>query len=97
LPGGRIPTEAAPLMAPDLTIEVPSESNTKGEMALKRREYFSAGVRLVWLIDHRTRTATIFTDVNTSHVLDETASIDGAPVLPGFTLSLRELFAEFQP
>jgi len=93
LPGGKVPTEAAPLMAPDLAIEVLSESNTKGEMALKRREYFSAGVRLVWLIDHRNRTATVFTDVDTSEVLDETQFLDGTPVLPGFKLGLRELFA----
>jgi len=93
MPGG-VPKEAAPVLAPDLAVEVISEGNTKAEMDRKRGEYFSAGARLVWLIDPRTRTATVFTDPSTSTVLDETKSLNGEDVLPGFTLSLRDLFAE---
>ena len=33
---------------------VAAPSNTPAEMARKRREYFEAGVRLVWLIDPKT-------------------------------------------
>ena len=47
LPGQRVPTEPIPNLAPDLAVEVLSESNTEGEMARKRHEYFDAGVRLV--------------------------------------------------
>src|SRR4051812_24953594 len=35
-----------PLVAPDLAVEVLSESNTKKEMIRKRREYFEAGARM---------------------------------------------------
>ncbi|HEY3788928.1 MAG TPA: Uma2 family endonuclease, partial [Urbifossiella sp.] len=45
---------------PDLTVEVLSRKNTRGEIARKLKEYFLVGVRLVWIIDLRQRTA-VFT------------------------------------
>ena len=42
----------------------------------------------------QTRTVEVFTDVDQSQVLDERQTLDGTPGLPGFTLPLRELFAE---
>ena len=57
-------------------------------------EYFSAGVRRVWLVDPGTRTVTVFAAPGDSVRLQEHDTLDGGPVLPGFTLALRELFAE---
>ena len=51
LPGRRVPPEPIPELAPDLAVEVLSQSNTEAEMTRKRGEYFAAGVRLVWLVD----------------------------------------------
>src|SRR4051812_40880661 len=50
IPGRRVPTQPVPLMVPDLAVEVLSRGNTRDEMAQKRREYFRAGVRVVWLV-----------------------------------------------
>lgn len=94
LPGGRVPEAAIPNLAPDLAIEVLSEGNTAEEMARKRREYFASGVRLVWLVDPATRTVAVYTAVDESRTLSEADALDAAPVLPGFTLPVRELFAE---
>lgn len=94
LPGGRVPTEAIPDLAPDLAIEVLSASNTPGEMARKRREYFAAGVRLVWEVDPEARSVAVCTAPDEPVVLTQDQTLDGGDVLPGFTLSLRELFAE---
>jgi Uma2 family endonuclease len=94
VPGGRIPQQPIPDLAPDLAIEVLSESNTPGEMARKRREYFSAGAHQVWQIDPGARTMEVFTSPTQSLVLDETQTVDGGSVLPGFSLSLAQLFAE---
>jgi Uma2 family endonuclease len=94
LPGRRVPVEPIPGLAPDLVVEVLSESNTEGEMARKRREYFTAGVRIVWLIDPEGRTVEVFVSEDQSTVLDEGQTLDGGNVLPGFTLLLGELFAE---
>jgi Uma2 family endonuclease len=98
LPGGRIPDEPIPTLAPDPAIEVLSPSNTAAEMLLKREDYFSVGVRLVWEIDPRSRTAAVFTSPQTPlAVLTEADSLDGSPVLPGFTLALKDLFAQLNP
>jgi Uma2 family endonuclease len=66
LPGRQSPREPIPALAPYLAVEVLSEGNTKPEMACKVREYFDAGVILVWLIDHRKRTARVFSNVEKS-------------------------------
>jgi Uma2 family endonuclease len=94
LPGRRMPTEAIPGLAPNLAIEVLSEGNTPGEMARKRREYFAAGVQLVWLVDLRTRTVEVFTAPEQSVLLHADHTLDGGTVLPGFVLPVHELFTE---
>jgi Uma2 family endonuclease len=94
LPNRRVPTEPLPDVAPNLVVEVLSASNTLGEMARKRQEYFSAGVQLVWQVDPRMRTVEVFTAPDQSTVLHETHILEGGTALPGFTLPLQELFAE---
>jgi Uma2 family endonuclease len=83
-----------PALIPDLAVEVLSKSNTKREMDRKLREYFEAGVRLVWYIDPRSHTAQVFTAVDQMTELAQDGFLDGGDVLPGFKLSLAELFAE---
>ena len=55
--GRRLPDDPIFDFAPDLAVEVLSESNTPEEMERKLGEYFLAGVRLVWMIDPAKRTA----------------------------------------
>ena len=95
VPGGRVPDRPVPDLAPDLAVEVLSEGNTPAEMARKRREYFEASVRLVWEVDPDARTVAVYTapDQPTT-LLRENEMLTGGDVLPGFTLALRELFAE---
>ncbi|HKB06128.1 MAG TPA: Uma2 family endonuclease, partial [Gemmataceae bacterium] len=68
--------------------------NTVREMALKRDDYFRAGVRLVWQIDPRARTVAVYTSPDNPAVLREADALDGGAVLPGFALPLTELFGE---
>jgi Uma2 family endonuclease len=89
----RQPGQAVPQFAPDLAVEVLSPSNTKAEMARKRDEYFRAGVRMVWEIDPRARTACVYTASDRYTDLTAADTLAGDPVLPGFTLPLAELFA----
>lgn len=96
MPGRRPPSEPIPTLVPDLAVEILGSSNTSDEMRLKRADYFHAGVRLVWELDPASRTAAIYHAVDPAAAcLTESDLLDGAPVLPGFVLSLRELFAEF--
>jgi Uma2 family endonuclease len=85
---------------PDLAVEVLSEDNTQAEMDRKRREFFAAGTRLVWVIDPKTRTAIVYDDParpNHATAVSETGTLDGGTVLPGFTLSLAALFGDIEP
>jgi Uma2 family endonuclease len=94
LPGRRYPTAPIPRLAPNLAIEVLSRSNTPAEMAVKRQNYFTAGVELVWEIDPATRTVVVYTSPNQSTTLGPTDILDGGSVVPGFSLPIQQLFAE---
>lgn len=86
--------EAVPEIAPDLAVEVLGEGNTTAEMARKLREYFQAGVRLVWFIDPRAKTVTVYTSPTRSKVIPTSGTLDGGKVLPGFALPVASLFAK---
>jgi Uma2 family endonuclease len=91
-PKRELPAEPIPDLVPDLAAEVLSEGNTAEEMGRKLREYFKVGVRLVWLIDPATDTAEVYTSPRKKTIITANDALDGGAVLPGFRLSLRELF-----
>jgi Uma2 family endonuclease len=62
------------------------------EVAGKLREYFAAGTELVWYVDPETRSARIFTLLTSMTLIDENGTLDGAQVLPGLRIPLREIF-----
>jgi Uma2 family endonuclease len=93
-PNRRIPDEPVPNLAPDLAVEVLSPGNTKKERERKLQDYFDAGVLLVWFVDPRKRTVKVYTSPDQFTLLRQNQTLDGGAVLPGFSLPLRELFAE---
>jgi Uma2 family endonuclease len=80
----------------DLAVEILSESNTRKEIEQKRREYFAAGSKLVWIIDPDARTVAAYTNPDTHKLLTAADTLDGGPVLPGFVLPLTDLFNDPQ-
>jgi Uma2 family endonuclease len=78
---------------PDIAAEVLSPSETPRMILRKLGQYFTAGVKEVWLIDPEARTV----DVMTSPTLPARELADGdvltTSLLPGFTLSLEALFS----
>jgi Uma2 family endonuclease len=97
LPGRKQPKKPIPHLAPDLAVEVLSKSNTKAEMARKLKEYFEAGVQMVWLIEPRSRTVRVHTAPDQFSVLGEDQALDGGSFLPGFTMGVRDLFPTEKP
>jgi Uma2 family endonuclease len=91
-PNRELPRVKVLAMAPDLAVEIFSERNTPAEMERKLREYFAAGVRLVWYVDPPARTVRVYTSADESRLLTEEDALDGGDVIPGFALLIAEWF-----
>ncbi len=97
LPSRQPPAEPIPDLVPDLVVEILSEGNTRGEMERKLREYFLAGVSLVWFVDRNARTVKVYESPEDFRVFTENETLDGGSVLPGLSLSVRDVFARTPP
>ncbi len=93
MPNRRVPQAKVPEVVPNLCVEVLSEGNTVAEMARKLKEYFVAGVDLVWFIDPDERTVRVFTSPDAVTTLGVKDTLTGGTVLPGFAVPVAELFA----
>lgn len=80
--------------APDIAVEVLSPSDRSGDMRQKIAEYLETGAQRVWIVDPRGRSATVYRPDGSATVLKEADTLTGEDVLPGFALSLQELFGE---
>lgn len=92
--GRLVPTENAWDVVPDLAIEVTSPTDLADEIMQKIMEYFQAGVRLVWLVYPQQQLVYVYESPTQVRGLTRNDELDGGPVLPGFRLSLAELFPE---
>jgi Uma2 family endonuclease len=79
--------------APDLAVEVLSPGNTKREMAEKIKDYFAAGARSVWLVNPKLKTVIIYHSAKDSITLTDKDTLEGGEVVPGFKISVAEIFA----
>lgn len=81
------------LGAPDLAVEIMADSNTVNDTRDKIIEYFQAGTRLVWIVHPKSQTVDVYhRSITDIRILDIDGVLDGGDVLPGFTLTVRELF-----
>ncbi|MDT4898998.1 MAG: hypothetical protein QOH25_4075 [Acidobacteriota bacterium] len=92
IPPGDFPEKFWP-GAPDLAVEVISPSDTLYEVEEKIEEYLEAGVKLIWIINPKKRTITIYQSNIEPQTLTEADTLDGREVVPGFQYSLARLFA----
>lgn len=77
---------------PDMAVEVLSPEDTMSDVLRKVEEYLSAGVGLVWVADPATETVSVYHSLAEVSVLTAGQEIDGGTVLPGFRVSVAELF-----
>ena len=77
--------------APDLAVEILSDSNTPAEIAQKTAEYLSASGKAVWVIDIDARTLTVHTADTSPLTLTDADTVDGADYLPGFACPVADL------
>jgi len=91
LPGGESPESYGELV-PDLVVEVLSPGDNMREVADKIGEYIQCGVPLIWLVDPRKGTATVFRSLTETRRLLADDMIDADPVLPGFKCMVSQFF-----
>jgi len=77
---------------PDLAVEVISPNDSDEDVEAKVLDYLQAGTRLLWIIRPRTRTITVYRSRQDIRLLTAEDTLDGADVLPGFSVPVRELF-----
>ncbi len=89
------PTEDPPKwqVVPNLTAEVLSPTNTVDEIEGKLQDYFASGVELAWVIHPIRRRVYVYEALDRVRVLTDKDELDGGNVLPGFRLSIADLFA----
>ena len=88
------PRPPVPHLAPNLAVEVLSPGNTPREMERKLDDYFASGVELVWYVDPPSRTVRVFAARDAVATLGAGDTLDGGGVLPGFAVTVADLFGE---
>jgi Uma2 family endonuclease len=91
LPAGELPEGFFPV-APDLSVEVISPSETATDVQRKVSQYFQAGTRLVWIVYPDMRQVVVFRSAREGVVLTADDMLDGGDLLPGFACRVAELF-----
>ena len=92
IPRDADPCTPMPDWIPNLTVEVISRGNARGEMKRKLKDYFTAGVELVWYVYPKERVVRVYTSEEHCQTMTEDEALDGGSVLPGFQMSVRQLF-----
>ncbi len=86
------PSTPMPDWTISLAVEVVSVGNTRGEMRRKLKDYFAAGTALVWYVYPIERVIRVYSSEVDCQTLTDADQLDGGNVLPGFRVSVRELF-----
>ena len=80
-------------VAPDLVVEILSPFDRSVEVLAKVVMWLEAGVALLWLVDPVAETVTVYRPGDPPRLLTREQTLDGADVLPGFTLAVSAIFA----
>lgn len=78
--------------APDLAVEVVSPNDRFAEVEEKVADWLAAGTRMILVVNPRARTVTVRLSEKESRILSEEETLDGGQVLPGWTLSVADVF-----
>jgi Uma2 family endonuclease len=81
-----------PEICPDFVIELRSPSDRLRVAQRKMAEWLDNGIRLGWLIDPDARRVSVYQPGAEVRQLDNPDIVAGDPVLPGFSLDLREIW-----
>jgi Uma2 family endonuclease len=83
--GGHVP------IAPDLAVEVISHQVTLVEFEKRLDDYRAAGIALVWVVFPKHRRVRVYRLDRTISEFSEAEALTGESVLPGFSVTVRDL------
>jgi len=78
--------------APDLATEVISPGDLYIDVEQKVFDWLTAGTRMVIVVNPKRQSATVYRSVGKIAVLSADDTIDGGDVVPGWTMSVSDLF-----
>ena len=78
--------------APDLAVEVTSQSDKMSRVEEKVEEWLEAGTPLVWVISPKFQAVTVYRSRTDIKVLTGNDMLDGLDVIPGFQYPIARLF-----
>jgi Uma2 family endonuclease len=79
-------------VVPDLAIEVISPTDLDEEVHDKLMDYFRAGAARVWIVRPSIRHVYVYESPTRVEIFDESGTIDGGAILPGFRLPVATIF-----
>ena len=92
----KIPSDGIPdkflHTSPDFTVEVLSPNDSAQDVEVKAKKYLDAGTRLIWVVNPKTESVTVYQAGPTTRHLKKTDTITGEDVFPGFSCTVAEFF-----
>jgi Uma2 family endonuclease len=82
--------------APDLAIEVVSPNDSAAGLDLKIHQYLENGTSTVWVVYPQTHRVMVYRGSGIRAELSESMDLTEPDLLPGFHLTVREIFPEIE-
>lgn len=86
--------EGAVPQMPDLVVEADTSKENFTKLRRKAAYYLENGAQMVWLVFPEKRIIEIYTADGNLQILTEADELSGGDLLPGFKISVADLFAE---
>jgi Uma2 family endonuclease len=81
-------------IAPELAVEILSPDHRMSWVREKIRDYFAAGVQVVWVVDPTLRRVFVHRSLMDVTVLNDRQLLTEEELLPGFSVPIADLFPE---
>ncbi len=78
--------------APELAVEIVSPSHSAQDLEINIEQYLHSGAKQVWILYPKTKRVHVFTLGSQLTILDETQTLEGGDLLPGFSVKVADLF-----
>lgn len=83
-------------IAPDMAVEVVSPGDRASQIRRKAAQYLKAGTRLIWFVYPDSKLVDIYRPGKPTATIEIDGELDGEDVLPGFRLSVKDVFKKLR-